>query len=604
MTMKDRIRSASESQYHAIYPLKKSHQQRSVSPPSTNTMSNSSSLNALTHAYSPNKSRGDSAKNSLNKVLADYKFLGNVVAFKSEEEYGFIRSEQVTGDVFFSLHHLDRKKKCEKVDVEKLLGKWVHFTVKDVGKTSMEARKVSLVAANTVVNYLKGRIMSWAKTGCLVQVTSGLGLKNLNNRIFVPLVETKDIEYGATGTEVRFKIHVDRNFQKKGRDVSKTDNKLDEADQKVPDKMRKQRRRTVTEGTSESVEEISEADKLMTVKNLTTEEFSDELVTSIESMDSTTLLTMFDKQLKSRLSMLVQQPVGSKIVIAVIKRAAMVERTNNIEEKITRMIMANFLDIFLTKQGCAVVLAGLENFSQINKVMLAELLMELDTVDQFTSLWVQGSYIFSMMLNLLDESSLAMVGFALSGHYASLACHIRHYKPVKSLLVNLVNTDSFSEILPEIEQELVSLSCNKFGNIVVSALIQNTPPPIKTRLITVFTGQLASLSMHPVCHSVIVTALEEANDTTQAAFIEEVCTVSSDQADMAVIRLTKDKVGHLVVLAMLKVSRHKQVHNLLKASILCKQEEVVDNEFVAKVLKTIKTEFHSRSVGNYCKRDH
>ena len=599
----------SESQYHAIYPLKKTHQQLSVppgSPPPTKTMLNSSSLSALSQATSLNKATRDSARNSLNKVLADYKYLGNVVAFKTEEAYGFIRSEQVTGDVFFSLHHFDTKKKDEEVDVDKLLGKWVHFTVKDVGKRSMEARKVSLVNTNTRVIYLKGRVMSWVKTGCLIQVTSGLGLINLNNRIFVPSVETKEIDQGATGTEVSFKIHVDRNFKKEGRDVTKTMKNPEEVEQKDAEKTRKQRRRAVTEGTSFSFsnEEVSEAEKLMSVKHLTTNEFSDELISRIESMDSGALVTMFDKQLKARLSMLAQQLVGSKVVIAVIKRAAMVEKTNTVEEKITRMIMANFLDILLTKQGCAVVQAGLENFSKTNKVMLAEMLLELDTVEQFTTLWVHGPHIFSIMLNMLDESSLAMVGFALSGNYVSLACHIRHYKPVKSLLVNLVNTDSFPEILPELEGELVNLSCDKFGNIVVSALIQNTPPHIKARLITVFLGKLASLSMHPVCHSVIVTALEEANDTTQAAFIEEVCTVSNNQADMAVIRLTKNRFGHLVVLAMLKVSRHKQVHNLLKASILCKQEEVVDNEFVAKVLKTIKTEFHSRSVGNYCKRDH
>jgi len=601
----DRTRSISESQYHVSHPPKKSYPNHErLSAQQIKTMKNSSSLSALSPASTPNKSRRDSAKTALNKVLADYKFLGNIVAFKTKEAYGFIRSEQVTGDIFFSPHHFDNKQANEDVDIEKLLGKWVHFTVKDVGKTSMEARKVSLVAANTSVTYLKGRVMSWVKTGCLIQVTSGFGLANLNNRIFAPFVETKEIEQGATGTEVCFKIHVDRNFKKEGRDVSKTEKNSEEPDQRQTGKMRKQRRRAVTEGTPESVEEPTEAEKLMSVKELTTEEFSDELVTSIESLDNKALIVLFDKQLKARLSMLAQQPVGSKVIISVIKRAALVERTNNIEEKITRMIMANFLDIVSTKHGCAVVQAGLEHFSQTNKVMLAELLIELDTVEQFTSLWVQGSYIFSMMLNLLDESSLALVGLSLSGHYLSLACHIRHYKPVKSLLVNLVNTDSFNEILPELEKELVSLSCNKFGHIVVSALLQNTPHPIKARLITVFGGQLAPLSIHPVCHSVIVTALEEANDTIQAAFIEEVCTVSSNQADMAVIRLTKDRFGHLVVLAMLKVSRHKQVHNVLKASILCKQEEVVENEFVAKVLKSIKTEFHSRSVGNYCKRDH
>ena len=94
------------------------------------------------------------------------------------------------------------------------------------------------------------------------------------------------------------------------------------------------------------------------------------------------------------------------------------------------------------------------------------------------------------------------------------------------------------------------------------------------------------------------------------------CTVTSSQADMAVIGLARDRHGHRVVLAMLQVkcsrallevviatrltvpvevSQHRQVHNLLKASILCKQDELVGSEWAAKVLKTIKTEFHNRA---------
>merc|ERR1719347_2314617 len=212
--MMDRSRSVSESesQYHQIYPFKKGYIQ-SNSSSRANPVSNSVSLTALSQSVDPKKSK-DSSKKSLNKVLSNYKFIGKVVTFKTEEAYGFIRSEQVTGDIFFSLHHLESKKEHEEVDVENLVGMWVNFTVKDVGKKSMEARKVSFVKNNTSVSYLKGRVMSWVKTGCLVQVTSGLGLKNLNNRIFVPSIEIKDIEHGVTGIEVSMKIHVDRNFKK------------------------------------------------------------------------------------------------------------------------------------------------------------------------------------------------------------------------------------------------------------------------------------------------------------------------------------------------------------------------------------------------------
>ena len=57
-----------------------------------------------------------------------------------------------------------------------------------------------------------------------------------------------------------------------------------------------------------------------------------------------------------------------------------------------------------------------------------------------------------------------------------------------------------------------------------------------------------------------------------------------------------------MVLALLEVSRHKQVHNLLKASILCKQDELLENEFAAKIVKAIKLEFHNRLSGNYSKK--
>ena len=43
----------------------------------------------------------------------------------------------------------------------------------------------------------------------------------------------------------------------------------------------------------------------------------------------------------------------------------------------------------------------------------------------------------------------------------------------------------------------------------------------------------------------------------QAALIEEVCTVTTNQADMAVISLIKDKQGHAIVLTMLKVGTPK-----------------------------------------------
>ena len=253
---RSRSQSVSDSQYHHIYPFKKPLNQAQAGQ-----ISASSSLSSL-HRSVPIKSKKEFAKTSLNIVLADYKFLGNIITFKPQDEYGFIRSEQVTGDVFFSLHHLDI---VDKASCSGVLGRWVNFTIKDAGKKSMEARRVSIVPFNTSVLYLSGRIMNWIKNGCLVQVTSGLGLQNLHNRIFAPFVETEGLDKGEVGIEVNFKIHVDRSFKMEARDVKKVEKNEDIKDVVV--KVRKPRRRAVTEGGLDDDNDLTEGEKLMSVKN-------------------------------------------------------------------------------------------------------------------------------------------------------------------------------------------------------------------------------------------------------------------------------------------------------------------------------------------------
>ena len=79
--------------------------------------------------------------------------------------------------------------------------------------------------------------------------------------------------------------------------------------------------------------------------------------------------------------------------------------------------------------------------------------------------------------------------------------------------------------------------------------------PLTTResLVARFQGRIAELACHPVCCAVVEVLLTTSGDGQQAEIIEEVCTVTVNQADMAVVSLTKDKQGHVIVLTMLKV---------------------------------------------------
>ena len=60
------------------------------------------------------------------------------------------------------------------------------------------------------------------------------------------------------------------------------------------------------------------------------------------------------------------------------------------------------------------------------------------------------------------------------------------------------------------------------------------------------------------------------------------------------VRLAGDQYGYMVVLTMLVMSRHKQIHNTLRIAILVKQEEVAGTEFGREVIKTMRTKYRAR----------
>ena len=166
------------------------------------------------------------------------------------------------------------------------------------------------------------------------------------------------------------------------------------------------------------------------------------------------------------------------------------------------------------------------------------------------------SHVFTLCLDILEDAgfSFASLALVLAGHLTSLASNVRFYKPLSALLSKLVTTDSLLDILAELEEELVMLACHRFGYTVVVALLEaELPPATRERLVGKFQGRIAELACHPTCCAVVEVLLTISGEGQQAALIEEVCTVTTNQADMAVISLIKDKQGHAIVLTMLKV---------------------------------------------------
>ena len=462
--------------------------------------------------------------------MSDYKYVGTIIKLKMDEEYGFIKSEQVSTDIFFSLHYTTGLRKS--TPGSEAIGKFVSFQIKDAGGRSVEARKVIVHNADPGMQFLTGRVDRWLRTGALIQVISGLGSQLTNNRIFAPFSEcSPGIDTSVTDIEVKFVINMDKLLRVEARSVYPAHSKV--------------------ELTSPSIPQEDEPKEESTPDSLTDScEISEDLVKLIDSMGQEELALLFDTRLKSKLAEFAQQALASKVIVAIIKKVSKTHSTK-IEESITRMIVANFKTIASCKEGSSVVLAALENFTKTRKVLIAEQLTDFASEEELTDLWTHGGPTFVALLDYLDETSLCLLGSCLLGSYVSLACSICFYKPLRSLLIRLVDSDCFGDILDEIKEDLIIMSCDKYGYHVVVGILEAVTDVVKDDLISVFLGHILKLSMDPVCWQVIVTAIKQATPVQQGAIIEEVCRETYKQAEMEIITLAQDRHGHKVVLAML-----------------------------------------------------
>jgi hypothetical protein len=293
--------------------------------------------------------------------VADYRFLGTIVTVKTKEAYGFIRSDQLETDIFFGLNH------CTpglREGAASLIHMPVRFTVQHNGKRSLGARHVEAAPAGWEPVRLRGRLAEWAGEAGLLQVTSGSGLASIGNRLWCGPEELPGPAIGL-GAAVTFLLGVGATVRPEARALALE---------------------------AGPVAQASAGEELVAVKQVTSDEFSGDLIAEMGRMDAVTLNTVFDKQLRQRLVVLVTQPVGSRVVTAMVLRAKALG-CSRLEDKIARMVMTNFGVCCNTKPGCTVVQTCLECFSQANRQMVAEQLLEMDSVEQFMEFWVHARYV-------------------------------------------------------------------------------------------------------------------------------------------------------------------------------------------------------------------
>ena len=298
------------------------------------------------------------------EVLTSYRFTGKIVLWKSQEQYGFLRSEQIQADVFFSHFHCQGlgNSKAE----EDLWGKFAQFQIEDIGRKSVEGRQVVVMESDPGPSFLTGVLTKWVKTGCLIRVASSPELDH--NRIFAPHSQCSalNMKVPSSNVAVRFKIHMDKFHRVEAKEVTLA------GLQEVADC-------TKISTTADCGSEVQSQCAVMH-QDFTNEIMSKDLIKDIGRKNSESLANFFESNVKLHFKEFVHQRVAAKIVMAVICRVAQTGG-GKLEEKICRMMKADFLNITSTKQGCAVVQKALGQFSKKSKVLLAEQLAEVGEVE-------------------------------------------------------------------------------------------------------------------------------------------------------------------------------------------------------------------------------
>ena len=109
---------------------------------------------------------------------------------------------------------------------------------------------------------------------------------------------------------------MDSSFRVEAREVCKVaSEELEEVCSKAECRVRAQSEGDNTLAPEVHGEEGSPSYNLVMMKHFTTEEFSQELIKSIELMDVVKLSELFDEKLKTNLAVLSNQPIGSNVVL-------------------------------------------------------------------------------------------------------------------------------------------------------------------------------------------------------------------------------------------------------------------------------------------------
>ena len=133
-------------------------------------------------------------------------------------------------------------------------------------------------------------------------MTSGSGISAPGNRLWCSAVECSGLLKGKLGTPVTFQLGVSPTFRLEARLLQPDCSRVD-AEEVMEEEVVRERRNS------------SAGEQLVAVKQVTTEHFSSSLIAEITNMDASALSLVFDKQLRQRLVTLVQQPVGSRLLI-------------------------------------------------------------------------------------------------------------------------------------------------------------------------------------------------------------------------------------------------------------------------------------------------
>lgn len=199
---------------------------------------------------------------------------------------------------------------------------------------------------------------------------------------------------------------------------------------------------------------------------------------------------------------------------------------------IIELLTGNVFTLSCHMYGCRVIQRAIEIGDLVQKVRLAK---ELDGLIIRCMHDQNANHIVQKCIEHVPQQHIQFIFKSIYGHVAELSTHLYGCRVIEKIFEHCDDPSVQKLILTEIMEQLPQLARDHYGNYIVQNLIQHGILPLRSSIITMFTGRFMSMSQGKFSSNVIEKCLTYGSLEEWQMIINEILTTGGEIEALAVM---------------------------------------------------------------------